>query len=209
MQNLDDDLSTQGITVINLNNTFFLSTVSKFDTGAYIDNAMFSPDSKLILCNHANFITNVNFISLWVTETGIVVHRLHGHTQVIHKCLFLSDNAIIISTSSAETIVWNSMTGENIRILSHTGDTNIWGRQIPNLISIDSYLSRNQTVVLVQGSWQGQMLMKLWHVESDSWVHIETPVSFPARTVGVASQNEFLILRSNFDIQLLDLTPFF
>ncbi|MBI1913775.1 MAG: protein kinase [Planctomycetes bacterium] len=96
--------------------------VLKGHTHPLIESVAFAPDSRRVLSSGFD-----NTVRLWDAETGKELHRLTGHTGLVHGLAFSADGRRIVTSGSDGTVrLWDAQTGKEIkRFTGHSG--NVYG----------------------------------------------------------------------------------
>lgn len=79
-----------------------------------VNNVAFSPDSKNIASATygAAMIRDV--------RTGMVIHRMNGHSDYVHPLAYSSDGKLLATGSADETVkIWDTMTGQVLASIPH------------------------------------------------------------------------------------------
>ncbi|KAF1850393.1 WD40 repeat-like protein [Cucurbitaria berberidis CBS 394.84] len=87
----------------------------------------YSPDGKLIAASLWDNQNTGNFILLYDSNTGQVLHKLTGHTNVISSIAFSNDGSLLASAACDNTArLWSTATGSSRGVLKgHT--KSVWG----------------------------------------------------------------------------------
>jgi WD40 repeat protein len=82
---------------------------------SFVTSVAFSPDGRGVLTGSAD-----KSAIIWDTETGQTVHHLQGHTGWVGSVAFSPDGRRAL-TGSVEAILWDAVTGAQLRALPNAG----------------------------------------------------------------------------------------